>query len=518
MFLTVWPGIAQHQRVIRIFKQTDTCIALQIMHQTLPFSVSEAGFLYLMDDFKCIEAEMITLNPYQNKIYLPNGAHSNISVVDFEADEPLLLKPYDGESGESFTWLSFPRLRTSNPTVNEVLGGDNIEPNTYQRDDSKLKNKPLGSNGVIENIYNGTEWPSLEQDLTHINATLGYKLTLKYGSDPNQNIKLFLHGSVIDPATTIPQLYKDKENWVGYWLYQTQNIFDALGSTADHLTSIKHQDWTCLYTEWPPFGPGSTPPGTGPKWYCDSKNRNIRYGDMVILSGDENIYNFQWNINGMPPEVREESAPEHYSYEEQPDYTPVMVLLDSSDNPQEIGVFENDSCIGANTVATGDSAVVIRSYMTGNSTDSLTFEMYYGSKSIQRKQVPDYYVRTDGQYFFEKRKISAGEKAAFFVVSFRKPENLKPEETGIEALQIWPNPAANNLNIGFTLSKPGFVTIEIINMEGKTVARPVNSHMQPGKHTLSLTLQDAGQKLIKGLYLIKVTCNGKPALKKVVVE
>ena len=240
---------------------------------------------------------------------------------------------------------------------------------------------------------------------------------------------------------------------------------------------------------------------------------------MVILKGDEDVFNFQWNIYGNPPVQEPENAPQYYSYQEQADYTPVLILLDSADNPLEIGVFENDTCIGANTVDSSDSTVVIRSYMTGTSTDSLTFEKYYGSKASQRAKIKDYYVRRNNQNHFEKRKIGANEKADFFVVSFRKPEYYDNSDETSVMLNVWPNPVSDVLNIQYRLTEKSHVRIEVFNTEGKAVAVPVNAEYEKGTNRLLWNLTAfTGKKLPSGLYLLKLTAGNSVAVKKIFIE
>ena len=482
------------------------------------------------DDYHYYNYNLTTpyIDPYNNKIYLPNGGHSNVSVVSFTPDEPLLLKPYDGDKGESFTWLSFPRLPSSTPTVNQVLAGDNIMPNdslsAFYKQGSKIWNLPLDAQSdddFIYNTYSGGVW-NPDGYLSAVKSICGYKLLLKYNQNPYQNIYLLLHGTVADPSTTIPRLYGNRhENWIGYWLYETQDIFDALDanyiSGTSKIYSIKHQDWSCVKDDQIQ-NPGGGSPGSGNGWICSSKNHFIKYGDMVILKTIDDIFNFHWNSYGSPPEWEDVTTPEHYTYDEKPDYTPVVVLLDTNDHPLEIGVFVNDTCIGANTVNDGDSVVVIRSYTAGNVSDSLTFEKYYGSKSAQQIKISDYYMRSPFNKYFEKRKISAGEKADYFVVSFRKQAKGLPEKHD-GFLKLRPNPVTENLTVEYNLPVKQKVSLEVFNVEGKKVASPFSGLVPPGIHTFVWNLSDlSGKKLKKGLYIVKLKTDKETIVGKVIIQ
>ncbi len=481
--MVVWSN-GQTSNIVRTYRQTDTCLFLQVLPYNVLGFTDSIQKLYLLDKFKCIKSETLT------------------------------LKPASPDNNEIFTWLSFPRLQTGYTSVQSVLGGDNIEPNNYKKY-SQLENLTFGSDNPEQNTYNGTIWDNSGY-LTYINSTLGYKLTLKYNTNPNQTIKLYLHGTVVDPTVSVAHLYgSDKENWIGYWLYDEQDIFDALGSTANQVNTIKAQDWTCVKTDIA-YGAGDPAPYP-PFWSCDHKNHTVKYGDMVILQGENDIFNFQWTVNGNLPAVRVDLNPQYYSYQEKADYTPVVVLLDSADHPLEIGVFENDTCIGANVVSDSDSVVVVRSYTDSYSSDSLTFEKYYGTKSTQKNRISNYYVQNRQTKLFEKRKIAASEKAGFFVVSFRKPKN-STLLTNTSSFSVWPNPAFTTLFMEYALSDDGKVSVEVFNTEGKLIAVPVNGFKKSGTYQSTWNLTDfSGAKIKEGLYLIKITDSKGVAVKKILI-
>ncbi|RLD85934.1 MAG: hypothetical protein DRJ09_12300, partial [Bacteroidetes bacterium] len=457
------------------------------------------------------------IDPYQNKIYLPNGGHSNVSVVDYTADEALMLKPYDENTQESFTWLSFPRLESADPTVNSVIGGDNIEPNTdpykYQIG-SYLENLPINpqtNTSFITNTFNGTNWIS-QNGLDNVNATLGYKLSLIYNSNPNQYIKRYLHGNVLTSSASINTLYgNDKENWVGYWLYQQQDIFDALGSTADELNLIKHQDWTCVKT-YDHYGPeGSST--IEPFWQCDYSPPIIKYGEMVILKGENDIYNFQWNLFGNPPSPRENLSPEYYSYQEQEDYKPVIIELDSNDHPLEIGAFVNDSCIGATALSADDTMTVIRAYVE-NDNDTITFQKYYGTKSTGKHVVDDYYVYNRRYKTWHKGFAINNKSKDRFFVSFKKKKTIKPDATNSvnPILRVYPNPAQNSLTIEY-LTENENMYFEIFDIIGKKVFK-LSEHRQAGLHRSVINTRS----LKNGIYLLKLSTVKQTSVKRFVIK
>ncbi len=454
------------------------------------------------------------IDPYQNKIYLPNGAHSNVSVVSFTPDEQLTLNPV-GNTNESFTWVSFPRLANNNATqVNDVLGGDNIVPSSYPynyTDSSYLRSLPLGATESKYNYYTGMVWPDSGQDLQYIKSTLGYKLSLQYNANPNQQIKRYLHGNVLSPSASINKLYADKENWIGYWLYQEQDIFEALGATADELNLIKHQDWTCVKT-YDHFGPGGSST-IEPFWQCDNNNTTIKYGDMVVLKGDNEIFNFQWNTFGNPPPLEEDLSPDYYTYEEKEDYKPVSIELDSGDHPQEIGAFVADSCIGATALSSDDTMTVIRAYVENNN-DTITFQKYYGNKSTNKHIVDNYYVYNRHLRNWYKGVVVNRKSEDRFFVSFKQKKTVSPVNNDNDfTLKVYPNPAQNRLTVEYTTSIDANTILEVFDVTGKKVVN-LQNRLTAGMHQNVINTQH----FKNGIYLLRVSTGNQSAVKRFVVN
>ncbi len=458
------------------------------------------------------------VNPFNNKIYLPNGGHSNVSMVNFTPDETLLLKPCSEKDSTSFTWVSFPRAISSYPTVDTTIGGDNIEPNSdpykYQLG-SYLENLPIGDsiNNTIKNEYDGSSWPTQNQYLTNIDARFGYKLSLKYNTNPNQDIKLHLHGNVLPPATTLDSLAGgNKENWVGYWLYQEQDIFDALGSTANQLNMIKHQDWTCS-KQLPAYGYDST--ACMGCWICDHKITNIKYGDMVVLVSNYKVTTFQWSLFGNALSSRKDLSPEYYSYDEKEDYKPVTVELESGDHPQEIGAFVGDSCVGATALAADDTMTVIRAYVE-NDGDTITFQKYYGStKSTDKRVVDEYFVYNPRVRGWQKGLAVNRKGKDRFFVSFKKKKTILPGETGEHnpVLRLFPNPARNSLTVEYRTD--GNTMMEIYDITGKRLS--VRHEGQGQMKGMRQVLINTG-KLKNGIYLLRLTTGTRTGVKRFVIK
>ncbi|MBS4056412.1 MAG: hypothetical protein KGZ82_03755, partial [Bacteroidales bacterium] len=186
-------------------------------------------------------------DPYTNQIIVLHGGHCNLSTVGFTPHETIPLKP------NTVNWISFPRLRLepgqNYATLDRALNNHpvlanqgNIQPETFFNafeKDSYMKNNPSGAleTSLINALWN-EEVPDWEPEqpigIFEIISDFGYKSEIISNEQIHQ---LHLAGTVESPAhekflyaaTDPANPARRRENWTGYWLYETQDIFDALG-------------------------------------------------------------------------------------------------------------------------------------------------------------------------------------------------------------------------------------------------------------------------------------------------
>ena len=442
------------------------------------------------------------VDPYTNNIFLPNGGHSSVSVVGFEANEPLYLDP------TVWNWVSFPRTKVPYPTNSVTVMTDNIQP--FQVFQSDLYNLPFGEENGIEismTYLDQTGWQTTG-GLDEIYNVNGYKLSID--KDHLAERQLFLEGTVIPPNTSISEdLNTGKDNWVGYWLYETQDVFDALADYEPDLTIIRAEKWTCFKDDQI-YGPEAP-------WVCDTKNPFVKYGEMLIIRTGVNITNFQWNHSGNPPESQSEASPEYFTFSPTDDYTPILIELDSTDLPQEIGAFIGDSCVGATVVNEGDTIVAMRTYLNAVEGDSVIFEKYYGTKSTNHK-VGTYFVYNKEKGMHEKRVINPKERKGYIRVSFKTPDNSYLNEQGDFQLRVFPNPTNGVVKLEYYLDKDASVTIKVFDINGK-IMQSLDIKKAKGKHNTTIDLATPfGNKPNPGIYLLQLSTGRETVIQKIVVE
>lgn len=456
------------------------------------------------------------IDPYQNRIYLPNGAHSNISTIDFTPNESLFLNSDPGE----YDWISIPRLNreSGDPLPDAVLSGHIFPPDYLQN--SELKNLPPSfyTGYEVQSVYTGYQWPQV-QNLMNIFSTRGYKLKLDYDPQPD-NKYLQMEGDVIAPDTPMP-LYGERDNWVGYFLYREQDIFDALGLVTNYLLKIEAEEWTCVYNGPYTRDPSNTNFKEG--WECSDEVHNVKYGDMVVLTPDylpEN-FTFTWQGTGQRIEGQLRDHTEYFTFTETADYTPVFIEIDTTDNFSEIGAFVNDSCVGACIVLPEDSLVGIMAYIDEQSNDSLLFETWSGTKSSSNNRISNYYVFNQNKEQYEQKSIITTNLKPYYKISLKEKEieEQSSENKILSNISIFPNPANQNLQIKYNLNNECNVNIKVYDIMGRDFCTIVSGKQPNGYNIITWELKDTnGQTIPKGVYTIIIITGKERTAKKFVVN
>jgi len=468
-------------------------------------------------DFYLYNITTPIVNPYDNSIYFPNGAHSCISKVSFDAEEKLQL------NNGGITWLSVPRhIRpNNNPTpIQTVFDPGNISGTLTEMSinyNFLNENMGAGEQNIISSIWDEISDWNIHNDNSHVYSTRGYIVE----HSPNEQKTLTLTGDVESPDAAI-DLYCQKDNWVGYFLYEEQSAFDALADVLDEIYHIKGQTFNCYRYNYPVLdceglkSYKDVSPGT---WICNGKP-NVNYGDMIMIKPEQDT-EFQWNYSGNLPSSLEVPKAEYFEYDEKATYTTLVLELDTSTaNPIEIGAFVNDTCVGACTVNEMDSVVVLSAYLDEQPGDSVTFEQHFASAKSTNAKIMEYFVLNNKTQQKEKRVVKTGEKQDIFIISFR--DEAIEEEPDIQNefnMYLYPNPATSILNIEYSLDQNATVHITLLDVLGRQMAALLNEHQPKGIHTHNWNVKSLnGQALEKGVYFVQLTAGGQIKVQKLIVN
>ena len=303
-------------------------------------------------------------------------------------------------------------------------------------------------------------------------------------------------GERCESTTTFELAGENEENWIGYFLLETQHVYDAFAGQLDNLTEIRAQHWAVKKGNGWPDVPYTLSPG-----------------DMIIVKCERDIPEFSWNFQ----ESREKYiVPESqdFTFEEEADYIPVFISLDPEDLPSEIGAFVDGECKGATVVQ--DTSAQICTYILENQGQNLTFEFSYGSRG-QNKRIDEYIIYYPETSKKEKGCIQIDTRRDCYYVSFKGDLNDTPAKASIE-INNYPNPFNPETRLTFSLPNEQEIELTVYNLKGQKVRLLVSGQLSAGQHSVVWEgKDDNGKPVGSGLYFYKLKTKDKELTKKMLL-
>jgi len=388
----------------------------------------------------------------------------------------------------AWTWLSFPVLdRISNST-----GFDGDRANVLLADILSTSFLSIMVNYNGNNGYQNIEWSAGDgwtNDTQTILSTKGYKFQTVNAS-ANRNINC--SGTLIPANTSITLRGNNDENWIGYFLEDSQIPQDAFADIWDNLTHIYTQDWTMYKVNG--------------IWYGSSNRYTLNYGDMVVVKCVNNC-TFQWN-DGVPVNPTLKSTAKNFTYEEQSNYIPVFIDLDETakdEIPSEIGMYVDGVCRGA--VAVDGQIVQLNAYLEGvENTEDVEFVLFYeGEKN--RNTLSEFSVLNTNTMLHENKGMTI-DGSDFYAIKFGKSENNNTIPGTLKLHGNYPNPFNPITSISFSLPVNSAVTVDIYNVKGQQVTTLTASDLSAGVHSITWNGTDeTGKTVGSGVYMYRLTAN-----------
>ncbi len=430
----------------------------------------------------------------------PDGTPSDIGayrcLIDHKYDFVELPDPSPG-SEHGIKWLSFPAL-------------DNIySTDTYDPDQAYW---------LLYDILFPFEEPALFQvwykvpfifqfDEFWYNDDFTFPRTSGYKFLMNEAATLEISGFKEPDNTAISLDGEGEENWIGYWLEETQKVQDAFSDYWEdgNIYYIQHQNWTAIIED--------------DEWHfklIQGDAPTISYGDMVIVKCCEDISEFRWD-NSTPPEPDNKSLEtDYFSFVEQPGYTPIFVEFAAGDLPQEIGAFVDGVCIGATVVE--DTLAQINAYTSSVPPGNIELQLYYGSRSSQQnKKLTKYNYKSHNNPYQMQQQINTGKRADAWFVSLREDSSFIPAPDKV-SLSNYPNPFNPATIISYSLPVKDHVKLGIYNIKGQLVKQLVSGVQSEGYYEIVWNGKDSsGKTAASGIYYSRITTCGKTLNKKMLM-
>ncbi|RLC54930.1 MAG: hypothetical protein DRH89_08730 [Candidatus Cloacimonadota bacterium] len=391
---------------------------------------------------------------------------------------------FDPTSEPGWTWLSFDILDPEANNEAQFFLAPISEPDKL--DKAWFKPHFQNSEPNYINCINGV-WHNGTHPIT---SPYGYKFQTW------SECHFTVFGEICEPTTTFPLFGNNQENWIGYFLLETQHIYDAFAGQLDNLTEIRAQHWAVKKgSGWPDV------PYT------------ISSGDMIIVKCERDIPEFSWNFE----EAHEKyivPGSQDFTFEEEADYIPVFISLDPEDLPSEIGAYVDGECKGATVVQ--DTSAQICVYILENQGQNLEFEFSYGSRGLN-KQIKEYVIYEPETSKTVRGTIQIDNSRDCYYVSFKGKQNDTPAPAKIE-ISNFPNPFNPETTLFFSLPNEQEIELNIYNLKGQKVKQLAKGQFHSGNTSVVWNgKDDNGKQVSSGLYFYKLKTNEKVISKKMLL-
>jgi len=412
---------------------------------------------------------------------------------------------------EGIQWVSFPYL-----TQQGTSNGEIFEQVYYENGDPGLLQETSGGSPTINDfdIMYGNRVPGAsidydDPDFFDINfgnmlfRHEGYKVKVTDGGNPTV---LIVDGERLGSYTLdMPAL----ENfWLGYYIPYPQNVEDAFGDDFVDVNRVWAEDW---YYDKLNNNRGAGDPILPSN---STKGKTLEYGKMYIVQMHRDVYNFSWNGSNIVEEPKKKSKPENFNYTEKADYEVIDVVSIPS-NVTEIGVFEDEICVGA--IAVEDTCAQILVYSDNANRDPIPFTFEIVTGRGFSTPTKDYLVLNQMTGEFEPSVIISG-RQGYSAIKFG--EQVEPENIISRPLLNgnYPNPFNPTTTISFSVSTEQDIELTIYNIKGQKIKTLYSGTADVGEHTVIWEGKDNSDKQVSsGIYVYKLTTNNKELTRKMLM-
>jgi hypothetical protein len=438
------------------------------------------NYVEILDYPTSINAEsydFITMKFAPTKMYTNYEGQITIQSDDLYFPEIILpISFYTGFHG-GWNWVAFPFEGLQTEEVFDALN-------------------PFGVSIVSDIGYmaydaSNNEW--IYYGLDNLENNKCYKVWMSYSPSSYEIENLGTH------AYTSITLYPEQDNWVGYWLTNSQNIDDAFGDDFEKVISVRSERWY--------YGPIPVDPDRGDPTdpiRPSSTMRALHYGRGYVVRVNETIESFDWNYSGNIFDNDTIEKPINFTYEEKSDYE-VIDIIGLDDNIIEIGAYIDTTCVGAAVIT--DSMAQILVYIDENVREGSVIEFELISSNRERHKINNYFVYNFNTNHFEEGRVITNRQLYNLVTLENNQEDI-PKQVILKG--NYPNPFNPDTTISFSIPEYCKVNLSIYNIKGQKVKTLIHTVLEKGSHDVVWNSHDSnGKSVASGVYFYKLKVNGK---------
>jgi len=328
--------------------------------------------------------------------------------------------------------------------------------------------------------------------LESLNSVDGYKLRTNMNDD--DTIRLYELGTIID-TLMVHQLQREEWTWLTYPCYEVAKPLEALADVEDKIDYIMAEQWSMKRDD-------------SRNWISDGFIRPyLKYGDSIMVRAT-GACSFVWNSPLTIPDVSEPQKTSYFTYEDKPDYETLMIeSIEGSEEYTEIGIFQDDTCIGARVIQAFPIQILAYSTPMDEGGGDISVMLYSDSKGLTN---------------------------AILKLSGSKHQTIEPELHGFRSFIVqtdnqpilpvfalhsnYPNPFNPITNISFSVPSKGKVKLTVYNVKGQKVKELFNDNLDQGQHTIQWNGTDNRNRSVgSGIYLTCVEFEGKTKTMKMML-
>ncbi|MCF8298282.1 MAG: T9SS type A sorting domain-containing protein [Saprospiraceae bacterium] len=427
------------------------------------------------------------LHDYDTKHFTPGWQWSSFPVLTNDGMYSGTHNPLTGELYQQAYWNSIeltPGLLQESATSTGTIDGF-VEIQGNRGNDIFLipdvYNYAAGDDGFENELY----------------RTKGYKIFIE-GTNPTT---LIVDGDRLPANHTIDGVMNSGEyHWLCFWVPRTQSMIESFGDGVDgfwqYVEKVKSEDWF--------YSPANNQRGGDPTYpvAISAEGLTLEYGKAYLVLFNEQVEGFHWTDTSITVETEKKSEPENFTYTEKADYEAVDVF-NIPPNVTEIGVFEDEVCVGAVVVEDTCAQILVYSDNANRDPVPFTFEVVTGrgfSTPIKDYQVLDWETGK-----FESKSIISG-RQEYSVIRFGDED--EPEDNILLTPQLYgnyPNPFNPTTTISFSLPDEQEIDLTIYNIKGQKVKRLIKGQLTAGQHSMIWDGKDTNEKSVgTGIYFYKL--------------
>ncbi|MDA3813033.1 MAG: T9SS type A sorting domain-containing protein [Candidatus Cloacimonetes bacterium] len=464
------------------------------------------------DEFVAVKTDIVIQNGQNISQYSLVEIPRNGEIVTYEDIFDLDAKLFTS----GVTWSSYPRL-----TQQYTFNGDSYEQVYWNPllQTPGLLQLTSGGDPTIDEFKRIDGKRNEEMYIRYVNNIFedhlfdnklfrheGYKIEVAVGADPTV---LIVDGDRLPLDHVIAgSMTPGEYHWLGFWLPQTQNMIESFGDFWQYVAKVQSEEWF--------YSPAIMQRGGNPLYpvAISAEGLTLEYGKTYLVLFNEEVDDFYWTDSGATEEPEKKAEPENFTYTEKADYEAIDVF-NIPPSVTEIGVFEDEVCVGAVVVEDTCAQILVYSDSANRDPIPFTFEIVTGRGFST--PIKDYLVLNQMTGEFESSVIISGRQG---YSSIKLGEQEEPENIVARPILLgnYPNPFNPTTKISFSLPSEEDIVLTIYNIKGQKVKTLYSGTADKGEHTVIWEGKDTNNKLVSsGIYFYKLKTNNEELTRKMLM-